>query len=219
MSDMHDIEMNSETFWNLIASAKEKCGRDLEASANWIKEQLLFMGAQQALDFHNLVHAYRDHADLYGLWSAANILCGGLSDDGFIDFRAWLIAQGKETYMAALADPDSLAEVETYGGCSFEALHYVADRAYEGLTGRSAYDRLDKDAYEDLLAEIAAEVPLGEGINYPYSREEAAAYLPKLCEKYDVAGTGTWNYDSPDIKRALKTEKKSSRTRNRGDAR
>jgi len=216
---MHDIEMNRETFWNLIEQAKDKCGEDLAASAQWIREQLLFMGAQQALDFHNLVHAYRDHADRYGLWTAANILCGGLSDDGFIDFRAWLIAQGREIYTAALADPDSLASVERYGNCSFETLNYIGDRAYEGLTGRSAYDRFDKAAYRKLLSEIAAEVPLGEGISYPYSREEAAAYLPRLCAKYDVAGTGTWNYDSPDIRRAMKSEKKSSRVKSRGDAR
>lgn len=219
MSDMHNIEMNKETFWNLIAQAKEKCGQDLAASADWIKEQLLFMGAQQALDFHNLFHAYRDHAEQYGLWTAANLLCGGLSDDGFSDFRAWLVAQGRDVYLAALADPDNLADTEMYGGCSFEALHYVADRAYEGLTGHSAYDRFDRLAYEELLSQIEAEAPLGEGINYPYSREEAADYLPKLCAKYDVSGTGTWNYDSPAIKHALKSEKKNSRVRKRGDAR
>ncbi|EKC76209.1 hypothetical protein LEA_04821 [human gut metagenome] len=36
----------------------------------------------------------------------------GCSDDGFIDFRAWLIAQGKEVYMNALRDPDTLADIE-----------------------------------------------------------------------------------------------------------
>ena len=49
MSDMHDIEMNRETFWNLIAQAKDKSGEDLDAMARWVEEQLLFMGAEQAL--------------------------------------------------------------------------------------------------------------------------------------------------------------------------
>ena len=70
-----------------------------------------------------------------------------------------------------------------------------------------------------MLAEIETEVPLGEGINYPYSTEEAAEYLPKLCAKYDVSVTGTWNYICHDIQQALKTEKKSSRVKNRGDVR
>ena len=219
MNDMHDIEMNQETFWNLIAQAKEKCGEDLEASADWIREQLLFIGAEQALSFHNIVHAYRDHAMQFGVWSGANVLSGGLSDDSFMDFCAWLIAQGKETYAAVLADPDALADVKPYGDCRFESLAYIGDRACEELTGRSAYDQFDKAGYRKLMAEVAAEVPLGEGINYPYSTEEAVEYLPKLCAKYDVNATGTWNYDCVDVRNALKKEKKSSRVRNRGDAR
>ena len=219
MSDMHDIEMNRETFWNLIAQAKDKCGEDLEAMARWIKEQLLFMGAQQARDFHELVHAYRDHAMQFGVWSAANLMCGGLSDDGFVDFCAWLVAQGKKTYLSALADPDSLAEVERYGECRFESLVYLGDAAYEKLTGKSLYDAPHQGTYRKMLSEIKEEAPLGEGINYPYSTEEAAEYLPRLCAKYDVSATGTWNYDCTDIEHALKNEKRSSRVRNRGEAR
>ena len=217
MSDMHDIEMSREIFWNLIAQAKEKCGQDLDAAARWVEEQLLFMGAQQALRFNDLMYAYVRHAERYGLWTAANILCGGLSDDGFHDFCAWLVSQGKEIYSAALADPDSLADMTISGDRRFETLNYVGAHAYEKLTGKDAYDQ--PDSFPNVLAEIEAEVPLGEGINYPYSTEEAAEYLPKLCAKYDVSVTGTWNYICHDIQQALKTEKKSSRVKNRGDAR
>ncbi|MEV0567096.1 DUF4240 domain-containing protein [Dactylosporangium sp. NPDC050588] len=44
-----------------------------------------------------------------GLWAAAYVINGGASDDGFEYFRGWLIAQGRETFERALADPDSLA--------------------------------------------------------------------------------------------------------------
>jgi hypothetical protein len=33
----------------------------------------------------------------------------GCSDDGFEDFRGWLIAQARQVYQASLQDPDSLA--------------------------------------------------------------------------------------------------------------
>lgn len=217
MSDMHDIEMNRETFWNLIAQAKEKCGEDMEALARWVEEQLLFMGAEQALRFNDLMYAYVRHAERFGLWTAANILCGGLSDDGFRDFCAWLVSQGKEVYTAALADPDSLADLAISEDHGFETLNYVGAHAYEKLTGKDAYGQ--PDSFPNAQAEIETEVPLGDGINYPYSTEEAAEYLPKLCAKYDVNATGTWNYTCEDIRRALKNEKKSSRVRNRGDAR
>ena len=217
MNDMHDIEMNRETFWNLIAQAKEKCGEDMEALARWVEEQLLFMGAEQALRFNDLMYAYVRHAERFGLWTAANILCGGLSDDGFRDFCAWLVSQGKEVYAAALADPDSLADLAVSGDRDFETLNYVGAHAYEKLTGKDAYGQ--PDSFPNVQAEIEAEVPLGEGINYPYSTEEAAEYLPKLCAKYDVNATGTWNYTCEDVRQALKNEKKSSRVRNRGDCR
>ena len=68
---------------------------------------------------------------MYGLWTAASLMCDGCSDDGFTDFRAWLIAQGKDAYMSALADPDSLAELEVYDGCRFEELTYAGDKALE----------------------------------------------------------------------------------------
>ena len=39
--------------------------------------------------------------------------------------------RGREVYFAALADPDSLADVVPYGDCCFEQLSYVGDYAYE----------------------------------------------------------------------------------------
>ena len=138
MSD-NNIEMNQETFWALLREAKDKCGQNLRAEADWITEQLLFMGSDQALAFHEIMDAYKELANRYGLWNAADLMMDWCSDDGFIDFRAWLIAQGKEVYLAALKEPDSLAEVTPYGGCTFESLSYVGYHAYEKLTGRSAY--------------------------------------------------------------------------------
>ena len=74
MSDMSKIVMDRAAFWNLIAQAKEKCGQDLNAAARWIEEQLLFIGAEQALRFNDFMQAYVHHAERYGLWTAANIL-------------------------------------------------------------------------------------------------------------------------------------------------
>lgn len=121
--------MSKDQFWNLIEKAKEVCGTDLDASAVWIKQQLFYMTPEDVLQFHNLVYSYRDAAYKYGLWTAAGIMMeAGCSDDSFSDFRMWLIAQGKEVYLNALKDPDSLSGVTPYGYCSFEAagIHLIA---------------------------------------------------------------------------------------------
>ncbi len=207
-------EMNQGAFWDLISGAKKECGQDMDASIQWLKDRLITLGPQQAQDFHDILHGYQELAYQYGLWSAATLMCeNGCSDDGFIDFRAWLIAQGKEVYLAALADPDSLADEEAYGGCQFEELTYVGDKALEAMTGQSAYDGTDAAAYDSLLKELRQEITYGAGINYPYEWDEITGYFPRLCEKYLEPGTvdfmlqhnnTMWFLDSKNIQEARK---------------
>ncbi|MBQ9347954.1 MAG: DUF4240 domain-containing protein [Oscillibacter sp.] len=217
-------EVNPDTFWTLLAEAKRVCGQDLNASAKWIEDQLLVMEPKQAQNFHDIFHAYLDLAEQYGLWTAAAVMERGCSDDGFIDFRAWLIAQGKEVYLAALRDPDSLADVEPYGDCSFEALCYTGFSAYEKLTGRNAYDDTDQAAFQSLTEELGREIQYGDGIGYPYEWKDAAAYLPNLCAKYLsqedmeklVRSRQMWNPGSRDIREAKETASKSKKVRQAG---
>ena len=97
-------EINKDTFWKLIQSAKETCGQDMDAMMDFLKDRLVSMGPEQAQNFHDILHAYEDLADKFGLWDAAGVMKEyGCSDDGFIDFRAWLIAQGWDTYLSFMA--------------------------------------------------------------------------------------------------------------------
>lgn len=219
-------EINKDTFWTLIAQAKEHTSGPSE----WLMEQLVDMGPEQAKRFDDIACAYTSLAYQYGLWTAASVMeRGGCTDDGFIDFRGWLIAQGREVYMAALKDPDSLADVPAYGGCCFEFLAYVGDYAYDKLTGQDSYDRFDRNAYRALVKKLKKDVVYGEGIDYPYTWSETAAYLPRLCAKYmtpqELAWRiqyhdDTWNTDSPDIRLARATAQKSRKIKkDRGDSR
>ena len=124
----------------------------------------------------------------------------GCSDDGFIDFRAWLIAQGREVYFAALADPDSLADVVPYGDCCFEQLSYVGDYAYEQLTGKSAYDQTDWSAYEALLMKLEQDIVYKDGIEFPREGADLKKYLPRLCAKHpEWDGQTRWNLQLKEI--------------------
>ena len=205
-------KMGPDAFWDLIAGAKRECGQDMDASLQWLTERLTALGPQQAQDFHDILHGYKHLAYKYGLWTAATLMCGnGCSDDGFMDFRAWLIAQGREVYLAALADPDSLADVEPYGGCQFESFSYVASEVLNTLTGGDAYDSMDPDGFDALVLELAKGIQYGEGIDYPYEWDELERHFPRLCEKYLEPGTvelmldrgeTIWFPDNEDIKEA-----------------
>lgn len=195
-------EINKESFWDLIHEAKNACGQDMDAMLAYLKDRLVSMGPTQAQNFHDIIHVYEDLADKFGLWDAAGIMKEyGCSDDGFIDFRAWLIAQGREVYFAALADPDSLADVVPYGDCRFEQLSYVGDYAYEQLTGKSAYDQTDWSAYEALLMKLEQEIVYKGGIEFPREGADLKKYLPRLCAKHpEWDGRTRWNLQLKEIR-------------------
>ena len=171
-----------------------------------------------------------DAAYKYGLWTAASVMeKHGCSDDGFIDFRAWLVGQGKAVYMAALKDPDSLANAPPYQESEFDGLAYAGGVAYEQLTGRDTFQDFDVAEYRALAAELKQDIVYGDGIAYPYTWSQAAAYLPDLCKKYLTPEEldqriqqrdDTWNVSSPVIRLARAFAKKSTKIkRNRGNDR
>ena len=203
-----------DTFWALIHQAKSACAHDMKAMETFILEQLVALGPESAWNFHHILHAYSSLAYQYGLWDAAGIIKGyGCSDDGFIDFRAWLIAQGKEVYLAALRDPDTLAEIEPYGECCFESLSYVGSDAYEQLTGQSAYtDELSPAARQTLFNCLRKEIIYKDGIQFPREPKDLPRFLPRLCEKYGgikrfQTAQCTWNLDQGVIRRLLQAGK------------
>ena len=207
-------EINKDTFWKLIQEAKSACGQAMDAMTEHLKDRLVSMGPEQAQNFHDIIHAYEDLADKFGLWDAAGIMKEySCSDDGFIDFRAWLIAQGKEVYFAALADPDSLANVEPYGDCCFEELSYVGDYAHEQLTGKSAYDHTNWKKYESLLAELEQDIVYKGGIEFPREGAALKKYLPQLCAKHPGwDGKTRWNLQQKDIRDLIQDGKEYDRT-------
>ena len=134
----------------------------------------------------------------------------GCSDDSFSDFRMWLIAQGKEVYLNALKDPDSLSGVTPYGYCSFEALGYISSQVYSAMKGKNIYQdstaRMQMECYEQVIRDIVYH-PM---IEYPLELPEAMVVYPKLCEchlseqvRKAPQKVRTWNVSRTDIRRMM----------------
>lgn len=221
-------EITPDTFWTLLEQAKNVCGQDQRACAYWLMERLVAMGPEQALNFHGIMHGYMKLADKYGLWNAATLMQeGGCYSDGFEDFRAWLIAQGRETYLSALKDPDSLADVPVYGNCRFESLPYVGDMAYNRLTGHMTYDDVAPEIQQQLAAGLRQEIVYGEGIEYPHEWSEVAAYLPRLTAQHltpeelrsCIRRGHLWDHTNPGIRkaRAAAPKNKTKTGKKKGD--
>ena len=209
--DKKITEINDKAFWLLMDAAREQFGQDKCASIEWLKEQLLKLPSAQVFRVHVIMQSYLGAADKYGLWTAASIMCKyGCSDDDFIDFRAWLIYQGKEVYLKALKDPDSLAELEIYGDCEFERLCYVGHETYMDQTGRSVYEECMLQMQKENFIEIEKNIQYSPYAEYPLELYNAEIILPKLCKKYLTQeviaysrNNPSWNMKLPQLRRLV----------------
>jgi hypothetical protein len=165
--------MTEPQFWDLFATAQQQAG-DAEAYVNdgpeilqAILEQL---PAAEIAAFDLIFNRKYFAAYRWDLWGAAYVIGGGCSDDGFMDFRSELISRGQAVYETALANPESLADVEP----SIEGLEgwqYVAGRAYEKKTGQRLPD----------IEERQTEEPAGRH----WEEEELPTLFPRLSAKFD----------------------------------
>lgn len=176
--------------------------------ARWLKGRLLGMKPEQVLKFYAVMNGYKEAANKYGLWSVAALIKeNGCSDDRFIDFRSWLIAQGKEIYMAALENPDTLADVERYGNCEFESLNYVGYDAYKELTGRNIYQDCTSEMKEKMLAEISQGISYHPLMQYPLEIPDVLIVYPRLGALFskgyhaqNCSDHSMWNTSLPELK-------------------
>ena len=131
--------MSDNEFWSTIAQTKsgaDERGRQLKA----LQATLSKLSPDQILGFEAAFSRQMSRSYSWELWSAAYVIHGGCSDDGFDYFRRWLISRGRETFERALADPDTLASVipkTADEALDFEEFGYVAAEVWQKRTGKS----------------------------------------------------------------------------------
>lgn len=180
------MSMDKDTFWKIIDEVNSEVSRtDLDGIIEKTKLKLCADYSQQEIaQWSNYQQYYKDLADTSGLFAASCCLNDCMSDDGFTDFRMWLISQGKEVYLAALKNPDSLAGLGVPANTTrFETYGYVAYDAYDlwDMHG-DVYEEKDRNPLtEAQKAEIRAEIEY-----YPHQviSENAEMHLPDLHTKY-----------------------------------
>ena len=169
-------------FWELIEASRsdwDPQARDgnQEAQVKRLESLLSALPAAEVLEFareevRNSWQAYR-----CDLWDVATMATGWASDDGFIDFRSWLISMGRAVYQAALEDPDWLVEVLDAPGVEypgFEDFGYVAQRVYERQTGAEMPE----------LDLVAPKRPAGA---FATSKEARKRRYPRVYARYQAS--------------------------------
>ena len=189
--------MDITEFWSLIEAARAQtadAGQDSgKAVAAVLIDRLAATSELTIFEFEQ--HFETLHSALYrwDVWAAAYLINGGCSDDSFMDFRAALIAHGRDWYERAAQNPDALADhpevrAVAAGESSFalfeELVNYVASHAYEQLCGEGTDIEEFYEAYD---AFTGTSEPEPEDMGEEFDFDDAAqmrARLPRLAELF-----------------------------------
>jgi hypothetical protein len=169
--------MNQEQFWSIIARA---CGSDLQKADEWaanLERELKHLDADEIIEWNHIFDRLAFRARTRQMWGAAYTINGGASDDGFYYFRCWLIGMGKDVYEAAIADPDTLADVVNPKVDAEAEIYAAAHQAWMAVTGRP-----DTDPYPARNEYSDQPVP-GEDWDFD-DAEETRRRLPRLAAIY-----------------------------------
>lgn len=180
--------MNEDIFWEIIEKYTDT--EEMDDYPETLIHQLKKLEPKQIIEFNLFFYHFNENADTSELYAACILLNGGATgDDGFRDFRSWLISRGRTVYEKALADPDSLVsiEVQLIDGrpyAQWETFAYAAFIAYEELTGRGL---IEDEQAENISINVVA-IELKEEIDLPfyYTLALVEKKLPKLWQKYSA---------------------------------
>lgn len=178
--------MNKEKFWELIEEVKQSCKDNLQDMAPELEKRLSEYSVKDVQKFCGIYDTYHTAMNSPGMISIAHLMNHEmLTDDGFIDFRNWLIAQGKEVFMKTMENPEFLAEYPGQsidGWYEFEIFGYVGTKVIENKTGnyKLAHKRLSDTERNRILQEIK----FGDFIDKDMSLEEMKHAFPKFTEKF-----------------------------------
>ncbi|MGW7613191.1 DUF4240 domain-containing protein [Streptomyces sp. NPDC054766] len=182
--------MHKDGFWDVIESVRSAAAEADDPLDEGLAKHLANGTRQEVLEYAERFDEL--HAALYrwDVWAAAYLIGGGCSDDSFMDFRAGVIALGREWYERVDAAPDSLAghpavlqavDARDRSEVLFcEAVNYVAAGAFERITG-------DADAFYEAWHSFRGvnaggddSVDMGEDFDFD-DYNEMCRRLPRLA--------------------------------------
>lgn len=119
----------------------------------------------------------------YDLWAIGYIINHGCSDDGFTEFRAWVICQGREFFRQAINRPEFVGKQVPASAAVFDADESLSTCHSFDLVASSVYE--EKTGYDMYLdwSKLRGE-PQGDS----WDEDELPALYPSLCEKFNLSG-------------------------------
>lgn len=165
--------MTEDAFWTTIDRCIAAAGGCQDVADRLIIE-LINQPCEELIAFEEWMCTQLERANRYDLWAVAYLLQGGCSDDGFLDFRGWLISQGRHRFEAALQDPTRAAdELRNRMRLECEAILYVGLEAYRRKTGH------------EMPEDIARQLNIaGEPAGLPWEPDDLMTLFPDLWARF-----------------------------------
>jgi hypothetical protein len=191
--------VDTTDFWDVIDAARTDVAQTssdrYDAFASALVDRLAATSNETIFEYRQIFEQLHSAIYRWDVWAAAYLIGGGCSDDSFMDFRAGLIAQGREWYERAAASPDALAShpevIQAAADGRDEALfnepvNYAASEAYQRINddkdARSFYDD-----YDHFFGPRPKHAPndMGEDFDFDDSAEMHAR-LPNLARLFEA---------------------------------
>ena len=175
--------LDEDGFWAVVERTRVAGDGDLEAMSEALYGELEDADDEQLVAFET---HYVQTLGRLGSWrhaEAAEVVCGFISDDVFVDYRTWVLTRGRDVVDAVAADPDALADVPEL------------DRSCEEAGLGELYGSVAAQLYAERTGEEFPESvpsPFGAGPTGERSADADAvrAALPRLAERYPDDGLG-----------------------------
>ena len=137
--------MDTEKFWTIVDQSRIAAGGEADQQADALRVLLADRPAEEVREFHLLLVDANQRIYTWEHGNAAELVFGYLGDDGWTDFRTWVIVHGRAPYERYLADPDHLAVLltpdfddEEIGAA--EEFGVVASQLYQQKTGTELWE-------------------------------------------------------------------------------
>jgi Protein of unknown function (DUF4240) len=173
--------VDTEQFWELIEDARRQVpdATNSQAVAGRATALLSVHPLEEIVAAGPVLRKLLAESYRAPLWAAAYMINGGCSNDGFDDFRGWLIVQGRARFERIVTDPDALADLPVIRAerpaaerFECEGMLYIASMAYWQATGED---------YPDCVFTIR-DPDLDPGWDFDFSdRTEMRRRLPRLA--------------------------------------
>ncbi len=125
--------MSQAQFWSILDSTVSAVGAP-DVQIELLKTKLSELKPDDLIAYEVALDAQLKRAYTWDFVAVADILNDGVTDDGFLYFRLWLISMGRKVFEKALLDPDSLADAPITaapgGYYEFEDLLYPAKEVW-----------------------------------------------------------------------------------------